>query len=239
MKMGGEYFRFQTDFRWCNRCMGDINARMGPAPAQSPVAVPGLERCVHLESRAARAADVAGLSCRLGHRAPLQHRSSPGCRMGAGRLADGRPYDAEPRRAVRLGFQRTFRKVGAPSVPAWRSAARHQQRRAARGDEFPPQRSDGAARRMGTVLRVLAQRRCAAELFDGAPLRIPDRQQRQSRPSSRTGSGQGASGEGEFGGPRPSWEASLARACDINNAPGVYPAGDRAGDQLSRPPDAI
>ena len=32
--------------------------------------------------------------------------------------------------------------------------------------------------------------------------------------------GPGASGEGEFGGPRPSWEASLARACDINNVPG-------------------
>jgi hypothetical protein len=32
--------------------------------------------------------------------------------------------------------------------------------------------------------------------------------------------GPGASGEGEFGGPKPSWEASLARACDINNVPG-------------------
>ena len=33
--------------------------------------------------------------------------------------------------------------------------------------------------------------------------------------------GPGASGEGEWGGPRPTWEGSLARACDLNNnAPG-------------------
>jgi hypothetical protein len=32
--------------------------------------------------------------------------------------------------------------------------------------------------------------------------------------------GPGPSGEGEWGGPRPSWDASLARACDINNVPG-------------------
>jgi hypothetical protein len=32
--------------------------------------------------------------------------------------------------------------------------------------------------------------------------------------------GTGASAEGEWGGPRPSWDASLARACDISNVPG-------------------
>ena len=30
MKLGGEYFRFQADFRWCNRCMGEIDARLAP-----------------------------------------------------------------------------------------------------------------------------------------------------------------------------------------------------------------
>jgi hypothetical protein len=32
--------------------------------------------------------------------------------------------------------------------------------------------------------------------------------------------GPGASGEGEWGGPRPTWDASLAQACDVNNVPG-------------------
>src|SRR6266850_4544520 len=27
IKLGGEFFRFQADFRWCNRCMGEIDAR--------------------------------------------------------------------------------------------------------------------------------------------------------------------------------------------------------------------
>jgi hypothetical protein len=35
VKIGGEFFRFQADFRWCNRCMGEIDARnVNLTPAQ-------------------------------------------------------------------------------------------------------------------------------------------------------------------------------------------------------------
>jgi hypothetical protein len=33
VKMGGEYFRYKLEFRWCLRCMGQIDARNGPVPA--------------------------------------------------------------------------------------------------------------------------------------------------------------------------------------------------------------
>jgi hypothetical protein len=33
VKLGGEYFRFKVDFGWCNRCMGEIDARRGSPPA--------------------------------------------------------------------------------------------------------------------------------------------------------------------------------------------------------------
>ena len=33
VKMGGEYFRFYNDFRWCLRCMGVVDATGGPVPA--------------------------------------------------------------------------------------------------------------------------------------------------------------------------------------------------------------
>ncbi|MBI4888434.1 MAG: TonB-dependent receptor [Acidobacteria bacterium] len=33
VKFGGEYFRFHNEFRWCLRCMGDLDARNGPVPA--------------------------------------------------------------------------------------------------------------------------------------------------------------------------------------------------------------
>src|SRR5437762_5608497 len=38
VKLGGEFFRFDADFRWCNRCMGEIDARnvnLTPARLQS------------------------------------------------------------------------------------------------------------------------------------------------------------------------------------------------------------
>jgi len=33
VKLGGEYFRFHNEFRWCLRCMGELDARNFPVPA--------------------------------------------------------------------------------------------------------------------------------------------------------------------------------------------------------------
>ena len=40
--MGGEYFRFRADFRWCNRCMGEIDARNLTIAPTNPTNNPSL-----------------------------------------------------------------------------------------------------------------------------------------------------------------------------------------------------
>ncbi len=41
--------------------------------------------------------------------------------------------------------------------------------------------------------------------------------------------GRGATPEGEWGGPKPSWEQSLQRACDLNPAQGTMPRARAPG----------
>ena len=47
VKIGGEYMRFQNDFRWCLRCTGDRCDRGTRRPTSS--ALPGVERFLHVE----------------------------------------------------------------------------------------------------------------------------------------------------------------------------------------------
>src|SRR4029453_11174986 len=42
VKMGGQFFRFQADFRWCNRCMGEIDARNITIAPTNPTGPPRL-----------------------------------------------------------------------------------------------------------------------------------------------------------------------------------------------------
>jgi outer membrane receptor protein involved in Fe transport len=42
VKMGGEFFRFDADFRWCNRCMGEIDARNMTIAATNPTQSPNI-----------------------------------------------------------------------------------------------------------------------------------------------------------------------------------------------------
>ena len=84
--MGAEYINQPTIIDWCAQCTGAIEANGGPIPANIQAAVPGLERCVYVESRRAVADHGARQAGGLQHGLPLRGAAAPGGRLAAGRL---------------------------------------------------------------------------------------------------------------------------------------------------------
>ena len=219
VKVGGEYFRFQNDFRWCNRCMGEIDARLGLPPANLESLFP-----VWDDASTWNLAPLAPLTSQVFHAvSDTEHRYNIVRHLVGGWIQDdwrvgdrltlnlGARYDWDSNAHSEKLELRPFLPGDQPHdtnnlAPRIGANFRLNDRTVVRGGwglffAFSP--NDGVQQSYSMVHRFEYQ-----IANNGSPTFIPN------------WFGPGASGEGEFGGPRPSWEASLARACDINNAPG-------------------
>jgi hypothetical protein len=219
VKLGGEYFRFDADFGWCNRCMGEVDARLGPAPANLESLFP-----VWNDASTWNLAPLAPLTSQVFHAlSDTEHRYKIVRHLVAGWVQDD--WRIGDRMTLNLGVRydwdsnahseklelRPFLPGNQPHdnnnvAPRVGMNFRLNDRTVLRGGwglffAFSP--NDGVQQSYSMVHRFEYQ-----IANNGSPTFIPN------------WFGPGASGEGEFGGPKPSWDASLARACDINNVPG-------------------
>lgn len=221
VKMGGEYFRFENDFGWCNRCMGEIDARLAPVP---PALLQSLFP-VWNDASTWNLAPLLPYTSQVFHAvSDTEHHYNVVRHLFAGWLQDdwrignnltlnlGVRYDWDNNAHSEKLELRPFLPGDLPHdnnnvAPRMGVNFRLNDRTVLRGGyglffAFSP--NDGVQQSYSMVHRFEYQ-----ILKDARPDFIPN------------WFGPGASGEGEFGGPRPSWEASLARACDLNNnAPG-------------------
>ena len=220
VKLGGEYFRFQADFRWCNRCMGEIDARLAPLPAatlQSLFPVWDDASTWNLQPLSPITSQVFHAVSDTEHRYNIVRHVFGGWIQDDWRMGDrltlnlGVRYDWDSDAHSEKLELRPFLPGDQPHdnnnvAPRMGVNFRLSDRTAVRGGyglffAFSP--NDGVQQSYSMVHRFEYQ-----IANDGRPNFVPN------------WFGAGASGEGEFGGPRPSWDASLARACDINNVPG-------------------
>jgi carboxypeptidase family protein/TonB-dependent receptor-like protein len=219
IKLGGEYFRFENDFGWCNRCMGEIDARLGPPPANLESLFP-----VWNDASTWNLSPLLPITSQVFHAvSDTDHHYHVLRHLFAGWVQDdwrignnltlnlGVRYDWDNNAHSEKLKLMPFLPGNLPHdnnnvAPRLGVNVRLNDRTVLRGGyglffAFSP--NDGVQQSYSMVHRFEYQ-----IAKDGRPDFIPN------------WFGPGASGEGEFGGPRPSWDASLARACDINNAPG-------------------
>jgi hypothetical protein len=220
VKLGAEYFRFQNDFGWCNRCMGDIDARLGAVPANLEALFP-----VWNDASTWNLQPLSPITRQVFHAiSDTEHRYKVVRHILAGWMQDdwrlGNPvtlnlgvrYDWDSNgHSEKLEF-RPFLPGDLPRdnnnvAPRVGMNVRLGDRTVLRGGyglffAFAP--NDGVQQSYSMVHRFEYQ-----IANNGRPDFVPN------------WFGPGASAEGEFGGPRPTWDASIARACDLNhNAPG-------------------
>jgi hypothetical protein len=219
VKLGGEYFRFQADFRWCNRCMGDIDARLAPLPAatlQAMFPVWNDASTWNLQPLSPITSQVFHAVSDTEHRYNIVRHVFGGWVQDDWRLGDrmtlnlGVRYDWDSDAHSEKLELRPFLPGNQPHdnnnvAPRVGVNFRLNDQTVVRGGyglffAFSP--NDGVQQSYSMVHRFEYQ-----IANNGSPNFVPN------------WFGPGASGEGEFGGPRPSWDASLARACDINNSP--------------------
>ena len=222
LKAGGEYFRFHNEFRWCLRCMGEIDARGGRVPANLEALFP-----VWNDASTWNLAPLAPITRWVFHASSdTEHRYEVVRHVFAGWAQDdwkvgssltlnlGVRYDVDSNaHSEKLRFL-PWLPGNLPHdtnnfAPRLGINYRLNDRTVLRGGyglffAFSP--NDGVQQTIGYLHRFENQ------IFnDGRPDFVPN------------WFGPGASGPGEWGGPKPSFEASLQRACDINFRPGcVY-----------------
>jgi hypothetical protein len=219
VKLGGEYFRFAVDFGWCNRCMGEIDARLGPPPADLTSLFP-----VWNDASTWNLQPLSPLTSQVFHAvSDTEHHYNIVRNVFAGWVQDdwrignnltlnlGVRYDWDTNAHAEKLTLMPFLPGNLPHdnnnvAPRVGVNLRLNDRTVLRGGyglffAFSP--NDGVQQSYSMVHRFEYQIR-----NNGRPDFVPN------------WFGPGASGEGDWGGPRPSWDASLARACDINNVPG-------------------
>ena len=219
MKMGAEYFRFDLDWQWCLRCLGQVDARSGPVPANIEALFP-----VHNDMSTWNLAPLSSITSQVFH-----GLSDTGFRhkvlrhvFGGWVQDDWRMGD---RLTLNLGLRYDIDSNGhseklkfLPWLP---------------GDQ--PLDSNNVAPRVGMNLRVSDRTvvRGGYGLFfafapsDGVQQTALYQQlfENQILNDGRANFvpnwfGPGPSAEGEFGGPKPTRAQAVQRACDVNPAPG-------------------
>jgi hypothetical protein len=219
VKLGGEYMRFHNEFRWCLRCMGEIDARNFPVPANVEALFPvwndystwNLAPLSPITSRV-----FVGLSdenfkhfiTRNVFAAWMQDDWRMGDRLT---LNLGLRYDIDTNaHSEKLEF-RPWLPGDLPHdtnnvAPRLGMNLRLNDRTIVRGGyglffAFAP--NDGVQQ------TELYQHTFEMEILpDGRPNFVPN------------WFGNGPSGESEFGGPKPTKAQALQRACDVNFVPG-------------------
>ena len=182
VKLGGEYFRFQNDFRLVQPLHGRHRraAGRGARPISRRCSRSGTTRPPGTCSRCrrSRGRSFTPSPTRTTGTTSSATSSAAGCRTTGGSgnsltLNLGVRYDWDSNaHSEKLEFR--------PFLPG--DLPRDNNNVAPRvGMNLRLNENTVAARRVRALLRVRAERRRAAELFDGAPVRIPDRQQRATR----------------------------------------------------------
>jgi hypothetical protein len=231
VKLGGEYMRFYNDFRWCLRCMGVVDALGGAAPANLEALFP-----VWNDSSTWNLQPLTPITRWVFHSlSSTEHAYDVTRHLFAGWMQDD--WQVSDGLTLNLGVRYDWDSNG------------HSERLEFR-PWLPgnlPRDKNNVAPRLGVNLRLddktvvrggyglffafspndgvqqSAGYRCAFEVND-----CP-RFENQIFPSGRPDFasnwfGPGPSPEGQWGGPKPTWDQALARACDQNHsAPGcVY-----------------
>ena len=222
VRMGGEFFRFQADFRWCNRCMGEIDARnvtLTPAQLQSMFPVWNDASTWNLQPLAAARQVFYAIS-------DTNHRYNIFRHLFSGWLQDdwkignnltlnlGARYDWDDNSYGEKLTLMPFLPGNLPHdknnvAPRVGANVRLDDKTSVRGGyglffAFAP--NDGVQQAYSMIHRFEYQ--------------IAN----NGRPDFATNFfGPGPSGEGEIGGPKPTWEQALATACDLNGSkPGCF-----------------
>jgi len=224
LKLGGEYMRFHNDYRWCSRCMGEIDARNGPVPANLESLFP-----VWNDASTWNLAPLAPITRWVFHTvSDTEHVYEIVRNIFAGWVQDD--WKASDRLTLNLGLRYDVdsnahsEKVRflpwlpgdlphdtnnvAPRLGVNYSLNDRTVLRGGYGLFFAFSPNDGVQQTEGYLHRFEHQ-----VFNDGRADFVPN------------WFGRGATPEGEWGGPKPSWEQSLQRACDLNPAPNcVYRA---------------
>jgi hypothetical protein len=231
VKVGGEYMRFFNDFRWCLRCMGVIDATGGAPPANLEALFP-----VWNDSSTWNPQPLTPITRWVFHSlSSTEHAYDVTRHLFGGWVQDdwrvndrltlnlGVRYDWDSNgHSERLEF-RPFLPGNLPRdknnvAPRLGMNLSLDDRTVVRGGyglffAFSP--NDGVQQTKGY--------RCAFEVNDCPRFEnqiFPDGR----ADFARNWFGPGASPDGQWGGPKPTWDSALTRACDQNNsAPGcVY-----------------
>jgi len=219
VKLGGEYFRYSMTFRWCLRCMGQVDARNGPVPANIEALFP-----VWNDASTWNLAPLAPITSQVFHGlSDSNYTHFVNRQVFAGWLQDD--WRVGDSLTLNLGVRYDIDSNGhseklkfLPWLP---------------GDQ--PHDANNVAPRLGMNFRVsdrtvirggyglffafapndgVQQTELYQQLFeyqilnDGRPDFVPN------------WFGPGASAEGQFGGPKPTMAQALQRACDVNFVPG-------------------
>ena len=224
VKMGGDYMRFHNEFRWCLRCMGEIDARGGPPPANLESLFP-----VWNDASTWNLAPLAPITRWVYHSlSDTEHRYAIVRHVFAGWVQDD--WKLHDNLTLNLGLRYDFDTNGhsekvrfLPWLP---------------GDQ--PREKTNFAPRLGmnynlndrTVLRggyglfYAFAPNDGVQQTEGYLHRFENQIFNDRRPDFVPNwFGSGPSAEGEWGGPKPTFEQSLQRACDVNFVPGcVYRA---------------
>ncbi|OFW06654.1 MAG: hypothetical protein A3I61_06865 [Acidobacteria bacterium RIFCSPLOWO2_02_FULL_68_18] len=219
VKLGGEYFRFHNEFRWCLRCMGELDARNFPVPANIQALFPTWN-----DISTWNLAPLSPITTRVFHglsdddyKHYITRHVFAAWLQDDWRMSDNLTLNL----GVRYDIDSNGHSEKLKFLP-WLS-----------GDQ--PRDSNNVAPRVGLNLRVNDRTviRGGYGLFFAF---APNDGVQQSELYQRTFEmeivsdgrsnfvpnwfGTGPSGEGEFGGPKPTRAQALLRACDVNFVPG-------------------
>ena len=220
VKLGGEYMHFQNDFRWCNRCMGDIDARVGAIPANIEALFPVWNDAStwNLQPLSSITRQVFHSISDTNHRYHIVRHNFGAWYQDDWRMSDrltlnlGARYDWDNNaHSEKLEF-RPFLPGNLPHdnnnlAPRIGANFRLDDRTVLRGGyglffAFSP--NDGVQQSYSMVHRFEYQ--------------LMNDRRSDFLPNWFS---TGPSGDGQWGGPIPSWDVSLPLACDLNgNRPG-------------------
>ena len=220
VKMGGEYFRFDIDWLWCLRCMGEIDARNFPVPANIESLFP-----VWNDYSTWNLAPLSPITSRVFHG-----------------LSDN-GFKHEVTRNLFAGWLQDDWRVG--DALTINLGVRYDVDSNAHSEKLRflpwlpgnlPHDTNNVAPRLGMNLRVGDRTVIRggyglffafspndgvqqSKLYEGTTFEIelPNDGRSNFVPNWF---GPGASAEGEVGGPKPTREQALQRACDVNFVPG-------------------
>ena len=219
LKLGGEYFRFKVDFGWCNRCMGEIDARRGPAPANLESLFP-----VWNDASTWNLQPLSPLTSQVFHAvSDTEHHYNVLRHVFAGWVQDDWRIgnNLTLNLGVRYDWDNNAHAEKLEFLPWLPGDLSHDSNNVAPRIGVNLRLNDRMVVRGGYGLFFAFSPNDAVQQSYSMVHRFEYQIANNGRPDFVPNwFAPGASGEGEWGGPRPTWDASLARACDVNNLSG-------------------